>query len=99
MSETLGGGGGGDIPAKSMYRFPAIIEPKIDRLIAPSSAGCSSVGIQTTLLAGRPGFSSRYGQEWEFFSSPLCPNRFWAHPASYPMGIGDACFEGKAGGT
>jgi hypothetical protein len=26
-----------------------------------------------------------YGRGWEFFSSPSCPDRIWAHPASYPM--------------
>jgi len=28
---------------------------------------------------------------WEFFSSTLCPDRYWSPPASYPMGTGD-CF-------
>jgi hypothetical protein len=48
-----------------------------------------SVGLATGLQAGRSGFGGSIpGGDWDFFSSPPRPDRLWAHPASYPMGIG-----------
>jgi hypothetical protein len=32
-------------------------------------------------------------------SSPQCPDRLWAHPASYPMDIGRSFLGGKAAGV
>jgi len=32
----------------------------------------------------------------EFFYSPLCPERLWAHSASYPMGIRGSFLGDKA---
>jgi hypothetical protein len=34
--------------------------------------------------AGQPGFGSRQGQWWEFFSSPLRPDRLWG-PTQSPI--------------
>jgi hypothetical protein len=45
----------------------------------------SVVGIATTLRAGRSGVQIPIGTR-DFFSSPKCPDRLWAHPASYPVG-------------
>jgi hypothetical protein len=39
------------------------------------------------------------GRGWEFFSSPPHPDRFWAHPASYPMGTGCSFPRGKGAGA
>jgi hypothetical protein len=35
------------------------------------------------------------GRGWEFFASPPYPDRFWAHPASYPRLLGDLSLGGK----
>jgi hypothetical protein len=43
----------------------------------------SSVGVATKLRAGRSGFyGSIPGGGREFFFSPPCPERLWAHKAS-----------------
>jgi len=36
----------------------------------------SSVSVVTRLRVARPGFSSRQGKWWEFFSLPPRPDRF-----------------------
>jgi hypothetical protein len=42
----------------------------------------NSVGIVTRLRAGRSGFKgSITGGGWDFFSSPLCPERLWGPPS------------------
>jgi len=37
----------------------------------------SSICVETRLRARRLGFSSQWGQWWNFFSSLPRPNRFW----------------------
>jgi len=49
----------------------------------------SSVSMETRLRAWLPGFNSRDGQWWEFFSLPSRLIRSGTHPASYPMGTGE----------
>jgi hypothetical protein len=47
----------------------------------------SSVGTANGVRSGRSGLQGSIpGGDWEFFSLPPRPERFWAHPASYPMG-------------
>jgi hypothetical protein len=41
----------------------------------------NSVNIVTRLRVGRPGFSSRQGQWWDFFSSPPRLDRLWRRPS------------------
>jgi hypothetical protein len=43
-------------------------------------SGDSSVDIKAWLRARRPGFSSRWGQSCNFFSSPSRPDRLWGPP-------------------
>jgi len=47
---------------------------------------CSSVSILTRLRAGRPGFTSRQWQCWDFFSSPSRPDRLWGPPSFLSTG-------------
>jgi hypothetical protein len=65
----------------------------------PISFKFISVGIATMLRSGRSGFDSRGLGGWEFFSSPQCPERLYAHSASYPMGTRGSFPGGKAAGA
>jgi hypothetical protein len=54
----------------------------------------SSVSIVTRLLAEQ---QTNRGSipDMEFFSSPKLPDRYWSHPASYSVAIGDPFHWGK----
>jgi hypothetical protein len=59
----------------------------------------SAVGVATGYgLDGRKD-GVRVSVGARFFSSSRCPERFGAHPASYPMGTGDSFPGGKAAGA
>jgi hypothetical protein len=53
----------------------------------------SSVSTVTRLRTRRPGFNSRQGQWWEFFSSPPRPDRFWGPHSLLSNGY-RGCFPG-----
>jgi hypothetical protein len=57
----------------------------------------SSVGI--AIGHGLDGRGSVPGRSKRFFSSPQHPDRIWAHPASYTVGVGESFPCGKATGA
>jgi hypothetical protein len=59
----------------------------------------SVVGIATGYRLDGQRVGVRVQTEIRFFSSPSRPDRFWAHPASYPVGIMGSFPEGKAAGA
>jgi hypothetical protein len=59
----------------------------------------STVGITTDYDLDSQGVGLRVPVGSRIFSPPRCSGRFWGHPASNAMGIGDYFLGGKAAGT